>query len=173
MGPTEYYFGFVRLIAAWPWDVILFVLKIFAVMVSAAALYWYIVTLGKMKTLIASLPVVVEPKQQDIIDDIVAKPWLEIQQKMASNTPADWSLAVIQADAVLDSMLKASGYTGDTMGDRLKQINSAELNAIDEVWRAHKIRNRLAHGTSGITRSEAEYAIRGYEAAFRELNYIE
>ena len=142
-------------------------------MVSAAALYWYIVILGKMKTLIASLPVVVEPKQQDIIDDIVAKPWLEIQQKMASITPADWSLAVIQADAVLDSMLKASGYTGDTMGDRLKQINSAELNAIDDVWRAHKIRNRLAHGTSGITRSEAEYAIRGYETAFRELNYIE
>ena len=173
MGPTEYYFGFVRFITAWPWDVILFVLKIFAVMVSAAALYWYIVILGKMKTLIASLPVVVEPKQQDIIDDIVAKPWLEIQQKMASITPADWSLAVIQADAVLDSMLKASGYTGDTMGDRLKQINSAELNAIDDVWRAHKIRNRLAHGTSGITRSEAEYAIRGYETAFRELNYIE
>ncbi|KKW21386.1 MAG: hypothetical protein UY71_C0020G0010 [Parcubacteria group bacterium GW2011_GWB1_52_7] len=173
MDPLYYYFQFVDLLAGLPLSATLFGLKIFSVVVSIAALYWYLSTLFKINTLGPAEEIITAPDKAAAIQEIVAKPWIEVQEKMASPNPADWVLAIIQADAILDKILKASGYIGDTMGDRLRQINRAELEAIDDVWRSHKIRNRLAHGTGeALTRSEAEGAIQGYEKAFRELNYI-
>ncbi|MBI2097161.1 MAG: hypothetical protein HYT40_03390 [Candidatus Sungbacteria bacterium] len=173
MDPLYYYFQLVGFLASLDWVSIIFGLKILAVLVSAAAAYWYISTLIRLKALVVPQDIVEVQEKNAVIQEIVAKPWLDVQEKLASSNPADWALAVLQADAILDKILKASGYIGDTMGDRLRQINSAELVAIDDVWRAHKIRNRLAHGTGEPpTRREALEAIQGYEKAFRELNYI-
>jgi hypothetical protein len=174
MNPIDYYFSFVDYLAAFPWSTYIFVLKVIAFIITVTAAWWYFSTVRKL-TKLAATPVSADDiTETSLPREIVAKPWLEIQEKMASSSPADWSIAVIQADAIMDQLLKASGYIGDTMGDRLKQVNTAELNAIDDIWRAHKLRNRLAHGTGGaLTRREAEEAIRGYERAFRELNYID
>ncbi|MBI2054587.1 MAG: hypothetical protein HYT39_00595 [Candidatus Sungbacteria bacterium] len=174
MTPLDYYFYVVDTLVSLPWPDIIFLLKIVSVLVTALALLWYLSTLQKLRALhIVASPIDVSDAAT-LPREIVAKPWLEIQQKMTSSNPADWSIAVIQADGVLDKILKASGYIGDTMGDRLKQINSAELNAIDDVWRSHKIRNQLAHGAAGaLTRQMAEEAIKGYAKAFKELNYID
>lgn len=160
--------------AAFPWDAYFFVLKIIAAALTVAGFAFYIYSVRKLMSLSAPEKISVEDiTEATLPKEVVAKPWEEIKAKMASPNSADWSIAVIQADAILDQILKASGYIGDTMGDRLKQVNDAELNAIDDVWRSHKIRNRLAHGGTGaLSRPEAEEAIRGYEKAFRELNYI-
>lgn len=174
MGPIDYYFAFIDYLAAFPWGTYFFVLKIVAFIITVAAALWYFSTVRKLMALMAPQVTVDDVKPETLPREVIAKPWQEIQEKMASNNPADWSIAVIQADAVMDQLLKASGYIGDTMGDRLKQVNTAELNAIDDVWRAHKLRNRLAHGMGGtLTRSEAIEAIQCYEKAFRELNYID
>ena len=173
MTPIDYYFSVVDTLASLPWPDIIFILKILSVGVTAAAFIWYLTTLQKLGAMHVAVSPIDVSDATTLPREIVAKPWLEIQQKMASTNPADWSIAVIQADSVLDKILKASGYIGDTMGDRLKQINPAELAAIDDVWRAHKIRNQLAHGAAGaLTRQVAEEAIKGFEKAFRELNYI-
>lgn len=170
----EAYSQFIGTLAQFPWSTFLFVVKIIALGIMAVALYWYISTLAKIRALEVPPPAPEAGEPDTLPREIVAQPWVEVQQKLASPNPADWSIAVIQADAILDKILKASGYIGDTMGDRLKQVNSSELNAIDDVWRAHKLRNRLAHGTEGaLSRQEVEEAIRGYEKAFRELNYID
>ncbi len=173
MDPLYYYFQFVDFLAGMPWSGALFPLKILSIVVSAAALYWYLSTFMKISALGVAEKIIIAPDKAAALQEIVAKPWLEVEAKMASTNSADWTLAIIQADAILDKILKASGYIGDTMGDRLRQVNSAELEAIDDVWRSHKIRNRLAHGTGeALARAEAEEAIRGFEKAFRELNYI-
>lgn len=173
MSFVDYYSVFITFLSSLPWDAILLSVKLASVVISLAALTLYFFAVRRLNTLPPELPPQV--KESDTIpSEVVAKPWREIQEKMASPNPADWSVAIIQADAVLDQILKASGYVGDTMGDRLKQVNHSELTSIDEVWEAHRIRNRLAHGTSGpLSRRDAQVAIAGYEKAFRELNYIE
>ena len=170
---TDYYSSFIDYLSRLPWETVLLAAKLASVVISLAALTVYFFAIRRMKNLPPEIPPQV--KESDTIPaEVVAKPWREIQEKMNSVNPADWSVAIIQADAVLDQILKASGYIGDTMGDRLKQINHSEVTSIDEVWSAHRIRNRLAHGTSGpLSRREALEAIAGYEKAFRELNYID
>lgn len=174
MDSLDYYFAFIGWLILLPWGGIIVFLKVLALLVIVIGLYWYIVTYRKLKSLSSGEPQAAYQAAETLPREIAAAPWAEIRQKMASLNPADWSLAVIQADAVLDKILRASGYVGDTMSDRLKQINTAELSAIDDVWRSHKIRNRLAHGTAGaLNREEAELAVSGYEKAFRELSYID
>jgi len=59
------------------------------------------------------------------------------------------------------------------MGDRLKQLDLSKLASLNEVWEAHKIRNRIAHGTDrALTHDEAARAIGAFEAGLRELQYL-
>lgn len=58
--------------------------------------------------------------------------------------------AVIEADKLLDYALKARGYKGETMGDRLRAAGH-DFSYTDDVWHAHKLRNKLVH--------EAEYQV--------------
>jgi len=70
----------------------------------------------------------------------------EVYKKIASESPSDWKIAVIEADKVLDKALEAKGYTGESLGDRLKQLTPSDIPGIyEEVWEAHKIRNRIVH----------------------------
>ena len=106
-------------------------------------------------------------------EDLVSRPWQEVMQKMASTNPSDWNLAVIRADSLFDGVLKDIGISGETMGDRLKQLDLSQLASLNEVWEAHKIRNRIAHETDrALTHDEAMRAIDSFEAALRELQYL-
>src|SRR3989344_7783116 len=78
--------------------------------------------------------------------------WGEIQNHLNSMKEAEWKFAVIEADSLVDSILKVGGYPGDTMGDRLKNIDKTQIVTLDGLWEAHKIRNRLAHDVSYFLR---------------------
>ncbi len=69
--------------------------------------------------------------------------WLAITQGMGE-TAESWQFAIMNADKLLDQALKERGVAGETMGERLKNSKS-HLSNVDSVWRAHKLRNRIAH----------------------------
>lgn len=88
-----------------------------------------------------------------------------------SANPNDWKLAIIEADIMLDELLKQRGYTGGSLGERLKSITSQQLESIEDAWQAHKIRNQIAHGGADfvLTRRIAEETIQQYRRVFAEL----
>jgi len=99
--------------------------------------------------------------------------WKDIQVQIESNNEADWRVAIIGADAVLDEMIKSIGYKGETMGERLKGIKPYQFPSIDDAWRVHKIRNFLAHDpTYRLSREVAKGTIDIYERIFRDLGAI-
>ena len=99
--------------------------------------------------------------------------WEEIQRHLNSVKEAEWKFAVIEADSLVDSILKASGYPGDTMGERLKNIDKTQIVTLDGLWEAHKIRNRLAHDPNYFLRyGEAKRAVQLYEKTLKELNAL-
>lgn len=62
---------------------------------------------------------------------------------------------LMDADAVLDLTFKELGIRG-SLGDKLKKMGKYLPNEND-VWRAHKLRNRIAH-EPGMQLSEKEVA---------------
>lgn len=54
--------------------------------------------------------------------------------------------AVMEADKLLDYVLKSKRIKGDTLGERLKNAKHLfKTSSYNRVWEAHKLRNRLAH----------------------------
>ena len=99
--------------------------------------------------------------------------WDEIQRHLNSIKEAEWKFAVIEADNLVDSVLKAGGYPGDTMGDRLKNMDKSQIVTLDGLCEAHKIRNRLAHDVTYFLRyGEAKRAIQLYEKTLKELGVL-
>jgi hypothetical protein len=103
----------------------------------------------------------------------VARPWQEVVRKIESPNPSDWNLAVIQADAMFDSVTKDMGLPGVTLGERLKALDPSKLASLNDVWEAHKIRNRIVHESDIVlSQEEARYAVRLFEKGLRELAYL-
>lgn len=100
--------------------------------------------------------------------------WRDVVEHANSANPNDWRQAIMEADVMLDDAISSRGYTGEGIGEKMKQVERGDINTIDDAWEAHKIRNRVAHeGTNyELTQRETRRAINLYENVFRELGHI-
>ena len=100
--------------------------------------------------------------------------WRSIVAHANSENENDWRHAIMDADIILDELLDVQGYHGDTMGDKLKQVERSDFNTIDAAWEAHKYRNKVAHEGSALQMSarEVSHVIGLYEQVFREFELI-
>ena len=89
-----------------------------------------------------------------------------------SENPNDWKLAIIEADIILDDLLKKRRYAGNSLGERLKSISPRQLNTLNDAWEAHKIRNRIAHDGADfvLTKRVAHETITQYKRVFNEFD---
>jgi hypothetical protein len=100
--------------------------------------------------------------------------WMKVLEHVNSPNPADWKLAILEADIILDHLLDKMGYHGATMGDKLKSIEPSDFTSLQEAWEAHKVRNAIAHEGSDyvVTKPEAERVIRLFKKVFEEFQFI-
>lgn len=95
----------------------------------------------------------------------------DVLQHIDSDNPNDWKLAIIEADIILDEILKQRGYPGASLGERLKNIAPSSLASLNDAWEAHKVRNRIAHDGADfvLTQRLAEDTISRYRKVFNEF----
>ena len=100
----------------------------------------------------------------------VARRWDDIKDRAAVPTAQNLRLSVIDADTLVDTFLKNSGFIGETMAERLQLVNPNEARSLQRVWEAHKLRNELVH-TPGfpISPTEARSAVKAFEDFLREM----
>ncbi len=100
--------------------------------------------------------------------------WERILSLANSESSSDRKMAVMEADVMLEELLAALGYTGDSVGEILKSIDKNQFSSIDAAWEAHKVRNTLAHSGSEfeITERETKRVIALFEEVFREFGAI-
>lgn len=155
---------------------IIFGLKIFALVVTTLLAIGIVVLLVKMSFFSSKIKtarnflfmVSVEEKEK------VSREWERLKTRLRRGGDAELRLAVIEADQLLDAMLKRIGFSGDTMGERLERIKPWQLSNLPEVWVAHKMRNRLVHEPqTHITPYEAETALQIYEKALKSLGLLD
>jgi len=108
------------------------------------------------------------------VADVSNRRWKNIQSLINSHNLNDWKQAIIEADILLDEMLDKMGYHGDSIGDKLKQIEASDFLTLNQAWEAHKVRNQIAHQGSNyiLSRDEAEKVIGLYGEVFKEFYFI-
>lgn len=97
--------------------------------------------------------------------------WLAVTQRAGASSES-WQLAIIQADKLLDLALKEKGVAGNTLGERLKNANN-HLSDINSVWKAHKLRNHIAHEPdASVTKRQASDALKTFKRALVDLGAL-
>lgn len=98
------------------------------------------------------------------------KQWLKITKRLETGREADYKLALLEADNLLDEILNKIGYKGESLGEKLKQLDPGTLPNLEEVWQAHKVRNNIVHDPDYRLSLEKAKKVMGiYEQALRDL----
>jgi len=86
---------------------------------------------------------------------------------------ANCKLGVIEADVLLDDVLKKMGYSGETMSERIERITQVQLKTISELREAHSVRNNILHNPNfKLTSKRAEEVIELYEKVLKEIDIM-
>ncbi|MEA3329841.1 MAG: hypothetical protein U9Q06_03800, partial [Nanoarchaeota archaeon] len=100
------------------------------------------------------------------------KRWNDIVELLNRKEETSWKLAVMEADKLLDHVLKSMAIPGLNLGERLRFIQH-KYPKIRNVWNAHKVRNRLVHEANfHLTRTQAIAAIKDFKRALELLSVL-
>jgi hypothetical protein len=153
-------------------------IKVMAAIVGAlsiAGLYYNYSKLSAIvlaeKAIYSNPPIVGDTEEEK---PLVNDKWLKVQQLIASTNESDWRQAIIEADIMLDELLTAQGYHGDSIGDKLQSVEPSDFLTLDNAWTAHKVRNRIAHDGASfqLNEREAKQTISDFEKVFTEFKMI-
>jgi len=100
--------------------------------------------------------------------------WEHVLELAQSDRVADWRIAILEADIMLDEMISTMGYEGATVGEKLKKIEASDFSSLQSVWEAHRIRNDIAHSGSDfiLTEQTKKRCLELYRQAFEEFHFI-
>lgn len=85
------------------------------------------------------------PKELAVNKGGLTKKWMKIKDRMESGKEAQYKIAIIEADEIIDQLLRKMGYVGHNMAERLERMSAGEIENRDEIKEAHEIRNKIIH----------------------------
>jgi len=113
------------------------------------------------------------------VEEIEAKAklvqWQVVLDHVNSESPAEWKLAILEADSMLDEILDFEGYQGESVGEKLKSMDPLDLPSYSEAWEAHKVRNQIAHegaATIDFSKKIARDTITKFGKVFKDFGHI-
>jgi hypothetical protein len=98
--------------------------------------------------------------------------WKDLQHNCASRKT--WPQAIIEADDLLNDVLKRGRYKGRNTGERLVSAQRS-LSSNDTVWVGHKLRNRMEEPNIDVRRLKKKdmvVALSGFRQALRDLGAL-
>lgn len=101
--------------------------------------------------------------------------WHYIQTLIESPNESDWRVAIMEADSLMEEVLKDRGISGDSVSELLEGAKSSGYMRIQDAWDGHLVRNQIAHQGSDFSLSQVEgrRVIKLYQNFFEELRVIE
>lgn len=97
--------------------------------------------------------------------------WKKTIKRLEGATEADYKLAIIEADGMLDEVLKKLGFRGESLGDRLKATTVEVISNLDDVWKAHNVRSSIVRDPNyQLNLEETKKTLAIYEKAFKSLD---
>ncbi len=102
----------------------------------------------------------------------IRKRWQGIEKLLWDKEEMKWRTAVIEADKLLDQVLKSMTLPGKDLGERLR-LAVAKYPQLRQVWWAHKVRNQLVHESDFVLNYRlAKAAVLTFKAGLRDLGVL-
>ena len=100
--------------------------------------------------------------------------WHYILTLVESPNESDWRVAIIEADSMMEEVLKEKGLSGVTVSELLEGAKESGYRSIQDAWDAHLVRNQIAHEGSDfpLSQIEARRVAKMFQNFFEELRVI-
>ncbi len=100
--------------------------------------------------------------------------WKRIRRRMRGPNMSEWKLAIIEADRLMDDLLRSSGLRALHSDERYKQLSPENLSNLEELLEAHQIRNRCAQEPDfQLSKEEAIRVLRVFKKSFQEFGLLD
>lgn len=108
----------------------------------------------------------------DLDRELVRQEWKKIVDLMEWKQELNSKLAVLEADKLLDHVLRAYHFQGETMDERLKTALYKFPKLQHVVW-AHKVHEHIKKETTYVLRhGETKYILKLFKRALKELGAL-
>lgn len=100
--------------------------------------------------------------------------WDKIARKLQGQNESGYKVAIIEADKMIDELLIKLKYEGANMGERLEKIPEGQLENLNEIREAHKIRNQIIHEDDFVVNREmAKETMDKYAEILRQFGVLD
>ena len=101
------------------------------------------------------------------------KVWTEVKKRLEGGQESEYKLAILEADGMLDDVLKKMGYIGDTLDERLDKLNSEIIPNLEQLKEARRTRDDILHDPDfRLNQERSQKVIETYEQALKYLEAI-
>ena len=98
------------------------------------------------------------------------KDWKKIRNRLNKALESEYKLAVIEADNMLNDILKKMSYKGDSLGEKLEGSKIIIFSNVEEIKQAHRVRSDIVHDPNyNLSLDKAKEVLDVFEKACREL----
>ena len=99
--------------------------------------------------------------------------WEKIVKKLETEIESESKLAIIEADEMLEKVLKEMGFKGESSGERINQLTSDLVSNLDSLKEAHRVRNNIIHDQNfRLSLAEAKKLLEIYQKTLKDLEVI-
>lgn len=99
--------------------------------------------------------------------------WEEIKERLESQNPNEWKAAILEIARMLNEVLGIIGYEGVLLGDKLDNMLPSQLDNLEEVKEANKVKNRIVNNKEFvISQEDARKTVGTFTKALRFLDAI-
>ena len=100
----------------------------------------------------------------------IFKKWRKIKERLKKDNEAEYKLALIEADKMLNDVLKKMGYGEESLVEKLKRLSSSDVSNLEELLRANEIcQDVIRDPDYKLTKEKAEEVINIFEKSFKDL----
>ncbi len=100
----------------------------------------------------------------------ITKKWKNLMKHLVEKDK--WAQAILDADSLVDEVLKKKRYGGKTMGERLVSAQK-DLKKNDGIWFAHRFSNKLSSSKSfTVDKEDVVKVLNNYKDALVDLDAL-
>ena len=101
------------------------------------------------------------------------KKWEEIERYFNKGTEPEMKLALVEADSLLNNILRVMDYPGKDLTLRLESINTNILENLEDIKKYHRIYSNIVHDpTYRLDYKMAGDALKSYREALVNLDVL-
>jgi hypothetical protein len=102
------------------------------------------------------------------------KKWDKIEARIKSNDLSNYKLAVIEADKIVGDILIGMSLEGGDLNEILDNLKPGQIENLEDLKKAHKLRNQIIHDPSFEVSKESAAEIIGiYEEFLKYFQFLE